>query len=236
MKKIVFVIANPAKNELTGWDIGFWLSELAQPYNAFSQKGYTMTFASPKGGKVVYDAISDPEGPGARHVDLVTTGFKHHPATKALLENTVPLSSIRVEDYDGIFVIGGLSPMYTFIDNKPLHELFARFYEQGKVAATICHGSCILLKTKTASGKLLAEGKKWTGFCNTEEDVVDKMAGKKVEPFRIEDEARKLNTNYVKGGTYQPFAVADGNLISGQQGSSGAATAELVIAYFANHP
>jgi putative intracellular protease/amidase len=82
------------------------------------------------------------------------------------------------------------------------------------------------------NGKLLSEGKKWTGFCNAEEDIVDKGAGKKMQPFRIEDAAKKLNTNYVTGkNPYQSFAVEDGNLISGQQGSSGKETADLVIKF-----
>jgi len=122
--------------------------------------------------------------------------------------------------------------MQTFYNNDKLHKLFAQFYEAGRASATICHGSAILLKTKLSNGKLLAEGKKWTGFCNAEKDIVDKGAGKKMQPFRIEDEAKKRNTNYVTGGVpYKSFAVSDGNLISGQQGSSGAETAQLVIKY-----
>jgi len=234
MKKVVFVVANQAKNEVTGWDIGFWLSELAQPYHEFANKGYEITIASPNGGKVIFDAMSDPESPNARMIDLVSIGFKHHAKTKVLLENTIPLKDIKAENFDCIFVVGGLSPMITFANNEALKNLFAQFYEAGKASVTICHGSVILLSTKLSNGKLLAEGKKWTGFADAEEDIVDKMAGKKVQPFRIETEAKKANLNYVAGDAYKPNAVVDGNLISGQQGSSGAITAKKVIEFFEN--
>ena len=101
--------------------------------------------------------------------------------------------------------------------------MFAAFYEAGKISTTICHGSVILLKTRLSNGKLLAEGKQWTGFCDAEEEIVDKAYNQKVQPFRIEAEAQKIpNTRFVQGAPYRPFAVRDGLLISGQQGSSNA--------------
>nr|WP_294898779.1 type 1 glutamine amidotransferase domain-containing protein [uncultured Pedobacter sp.] len=233
--KIVFVVSNQVKSETTGYPIGFWLSELAQPYDVFKEAGYDITIASPEGGAIVFDGWSDPESPNAKGLDLVSTGFKHNPKTVELMQNTVKLSEIKANNFDAIFVVGGLGPMQTFYNNENLHKLFAQFYEAGKASATICHGSCILLNTKLSSGKLLAEGKKWTGFCNAEEDIVDKGAGKKMQPFRIEDEAKKLNTKYVTGSLpYTSFAVQDGNLISGQQGDSGKQTALLVVKYLKN--
>ena len=51
-----------------------------------------------------------------------------------------------------------------------------------------------------------------------------------LQPFRIEDEARKLDdTNFIVQGLYRAHAVRDGNLITGQQQYSAAATARLVI-------
>jgi len=230
-KRILVVIANPAISELTGWQTGFWLSELAHPYWEFTKKGYHMELASPAGGEVIWDGMSDPEKarPGTMP-DFVSMGFKTHPTTLALLKTTIAIADVKHDDYDAIFLIGGLSPMLTFIDNEMLHRLFVQFYEAGKVAAAICHGTCVLLRTRLLNGRLLVEGKQWTGFSNAEEDAVDTGTGKKVEPFRIEDEAAKIpDTHYVSGAAYRPFAVVDGNLITGQQGSSGAVTAQRII-------
>jgi hypothetical protein len=75
----------------------------------------------------------------------------------------------------------------------------------------------------------LVEGKTWTGFADSEEDFAHSFVGKRIQPFRIEEEARKLpNTNFVVGPRFAPFALRDGRLITGQQ-YSGAAAAKLVI-------
>ena len=230
-KRVIFVVSNEVDSGPAGFAIGYYLTELAHPFWAFQQRGYAMDIASPNGGRVVHDAMSDPEGGrfGPPH-DFLSIGFKHSPKVKPLLDSTKKLSDVKVADYDAIFVIGGLGPMVTFTDNAELHKLFASFYEAGKVSATICHGSVILLKTRLSNGKLLAEGKQWTGFCDAEEEIVDKVYNKQVQPFRIETEAKKIsNTKFVQGPAYKPFAVRDGLLISGQQGSSGGRTAELVI-------
>jgi putative intracellular protease/amidase len=59
---------------------------------------------------------------------------------------------------------------------------------------------------------------------------VDEFVGRRVQPFRIEDEARKLeNTNFIVNGRLKPHAVRDGNLITGQQQYSGSAAARMVI-------
>jgi putative intracellular protease/amidase len=74
------------------------------------------------------------------------------------------------------------------------------------------------------------EGKAWTGFANSEEQYVDEYVGQKVQPFWIEEEAKKLaNTNFIVNSRFKPHAVRDGNLITGQQQYSGAAAAALMI-------
>lgn len=230
-KRVIFVVSNEVNPDPAGFPVGYYLTELAHPFWAFQQRGYTMDIASPNGGPVVHDAMSDPEGGRfGPPQDFLSIGFKHSPKVKPLLANTKKLSEVKVADYDAIFVIGGLGPMLTFADNIELHRLFASFYEAGKVSTTICHGSVILLKTRLSNGKLLAEGKQWTGFCDAEEDIVDKAYNRQVQPFRIETSAKQIpNTQFVQGPAYKPFAVRDGLLISGQQGSSGGRTAELVI-------
>ena len=68
-----------------------------------------------------------------------------------------------------------------------------------------------------------------TGFANSEEDFADKAVGRKLMPFRIEDEARGLGAQFSTAPAFQPYAVRDGNLITGQQQHSGAEVARVVI-------
>lgn len=231
LKKIALIAANPAVSQTTGWPIGFWWAELTHPYWEFVERGYQVDIFSPDGGTLQADGFSDPEdASGYSAHDLISLGFKKSPQHAALLENTKPILAIQVADYDAVFLTGGQSPMYTFINNEPLHRLVAEFYAQEKVVAIVCHAACVLLKSKTTDGKLLVDGKTWTGFANSEEQFADNFVGKRIQPFWIEDEAKKLpNTNFITGGMFKPFAVRDGRLITGQQQFSGAAAARLVV-------
>ena len=88
----------------------------------------------------------------------------------------------------------------------------------------------MLLDTKLTNGDLLVKNKTWTGFANSEEQFADNFVGKRIQPFWIEDEARKIpSTNFVVDQTFREFAVRDGRLVTGQQQYSGAAAARLVI-------
>ena len=187
--------------------------------------------ASPKGGAVQGDAYSDPEdASGYSADDFISLGFKKSPRHAALLNKTKSLAEIQVQEYGAIFVIGGQSPPVTMIDDTALHQLFATFYEQGRIAAVICHGTCILLRTKLSNGQWLVDGKTWTGFANTEEQYAEQVTGRKIQPFWIETEAKKLaNTRFVAGPPFSSYAVADGNLVTGQQQHSGEEAARLVI-------
>jgi putative intracellular protease/amidase len=137
---------------------------------------------------------------------------------------------VTLDAYDAVLFVGGQGPMYTFFNDERVRRLVASFYEAGRVTAVICHATCVLLDTRLSSGTLLVEGKTWTGFANSEERFADEYVGRKIQPFWIEDEARKLeNTNFIVAGRFKSHAVRDGNLITGQQQYSGAAAARLII-------
>jgi putative intracellular protease/amidase len=230
-QKVLLIAANPATSPTTGWPIGFWWAELTHPYWAFTETGYEVETRSPKGGTLQADGYSDPEdASGYSAHDILSLGFKKSKAHAALLEETKSIDGVEVADYDALFVTGGQSPMVTFRGDAKLQKLVAEFYEAGKVTALVCHGTCLLLETKLSSGALLVAGKTWTGFANSEEQFADSVVGKRIQPLRIEEEARKIpGTNFVVDQRFREFAVRDGRLVTGQQQYSGAAAARLVI-------
>jgi putative intracellular protease/amidase len=230
-KRVLIIAANPGVSPTTGWPIGFWWAELTHPYWVFTEAGYAVDIVSPKGGDLITDGYSDPQHESGYSVeDILSLGFKLSPKHAALLVGTKPVADVNAADYDAIFVVGGQSPMITMIDDADLHSFVSAAYEAGKVLAVVCHGTCILLKTRLSNGDLLVKGKTWTGFANSEEAFADSFVGKRIQPFWIEDEAKKLEgTNFVVNSMFKAFAVRDGSLITGQQQFSGAAAAELVV-------
>ena len=230
-KRVVIVASNPAVSKQTGWPIGFWWAELTHTYWELTERGYQLDIASPDGGKLEADNWSDPRDDSKYSAhDLISLGFINSPEHRKLTDDSRPLHGIRVGDYDGVFFVGGQGPMYTFYNDERVHKLLTDFYEAGKATAVICHATCVLLRAKLSNGRLLVEGKTWTGFANSEEQYADEFVGKRIQPFRIEEEARKIpNTNFIVHGRFKPHAIRDGNLITGQQQYSGAAAARLVI-------
>jgi putative intracellular protease/amidase len=231
-KRVLMIVANPAISPVTGWPVGFWAAELTHPWTEFVHAGYDVALASPRGGKTAVDSYSDPrDASGYSKYDIISLGVLSHPGMAAMLENTTPLAAVNPADFDAVFVCGGQSPMVTMIDDAALQAFVARAYESGKIVALVCHGTCVLLKVRTADGKLLVEGKTWTGFADSEERFAEQAVGGKIQPFWIETEARKIpGTNFITHNAFEEFAVRDGRLITGQQQNSGRATAALVIA------
>ena len=230
-KRVVIVASNPAESKENGWPIGFWWSELTHPYWELTGHGYQVDIASPDGGKLEADSWSDPRDDSRYSADdLISLGFINSPEHMKLVEESKPLAEVLPADYDAALFVGGQGPMYTFFSDERVHSQLASFYEQGKIAAVICHATCVLLKVRLSGGGLLVDGKTWTGFANSEEQFADDYVGRRIQPFWIEDEAHKLeNTNFIVQGRFKPHAVRDGNLITGQQQYSGAAAARLMI-------
>jgi putative intracellular protease/amidase len=229
--KILMVASSPGVSKQTGWPIGFWGAELTHPLHVFQEAGYEVELASTEGGKIVMDGYSNPtDASGYSAGDVITLGYMQQAWFNTMLENTKKLSDVDPKNYDAIFLVGGQGPMYTFKGNKNLQQLFAAFYESGKPSAAVCHSVTLLLETKKSNGDLLVKGKTWTGFANAEEDFADQAVGMKIQPYRIEDEARKLSgTTFKVAAPFSSYAIQDGNLITGQQQNSGAAAAEMVV-------
>jgi putative intracellular protease/amidase len=231
-KRVLIVASNPAVSGQTGWPIGFWWSELTHPYWELTEHGYEVDVASPQGGELKADPWSDPRDQSRYSADdLISLGFINSPDHANLVERSRALGDLDLARYNAVLFIGGQAPMYTFYEDEDLQRALAWVYESGRVAAVICHATCMLLRTRLSDGSLLVDGRTWTGFANSEERFADEYVGQRIQPFWIEDEARKLeNTNFIVNGRFKPHAVRDANLITGQQQYSGAAAARLIVA------
>lgn len=229
-KRVAIVASNPSVSKQTGWPIGFWWAELVHPYWEFTEHGYQVDICSPDGGKLQADDMSDPRDKGKLMAyDLISLGFISSPQHAALIDDSKPISRVKANDYDAVLFVGGEGPMYTFYNDERVHQLAAEFYKAGKITAVLCHGTCLLLKAKV-DGTLLVTGKTWTGFATSEEKYADEFIGQRMQPFWIEEEAKKIpNTNFIVSGRFKAHAIRDGNLITGQQQYSAMAVARLVI-------
>jgi putative intracellular protease/amidase len=229
--KILMVASSPSVSKQTGWPIGFWAAELTHPFRVFQEAGYEVELVSTEGGKLEMDGYSNPtDASGYSAHDVISLGYMQQQWFNDMLANTKKLTEASAKDYAAIFLVGGQGPMYTFRGNAALEKLFVSFYESGKPAAAVCHSTTLLLEAKKSNGELLVTGKTWTGFADAEEEFADKAVGMKIQPYRIEEEAKKISgTTFKTAAPFSSYAIQDGDLITGQQQNSGAAAAELVV-------
>jgi putative intracellular protease/amidase len=227
---ILIVLANEIAHPAMGFPLGFWAAELTHPFAELVAHGHTVTIASLKGGKVTVDAYSDPrhESGYSAH-DFVSLGFLTSPRHAPLLDSTTALADIKLADHDAIIVAGGQAPMFTFRENVALQDLIRAFYKAGKPTAALCHGVSALVDVKLDDGSYLVAGKTVTGFSAAEDAYVDKVLGAKLFDWWVEPALRERGAKYTDRGMWANYAVADGNLITGQQQNSGGSVARLVL-------
>jgi putative intracellular protease/amidase len=219
--KIVMVLTSHDQLGNTGRKTGFWLEEFAAPYFVFRDADVQLTLASPKGGQPPIDPKSDlPEN----QTDAMAR-LKEDPAAQQALSQTIKLADVKAEVHDSIFYVGGHGPMWDLVDNPLSIALIEAFYNSGKPVAAVCHSPAVFHKV-TYKGTPLVKGKRVTGFTNGEEAAVQLTH---VVPFLVEDELKRVGGLYEKAADWQPFAIVDGRLITGQNPASSTSAAQALL-------
>jgi len=219
--KILMVLTSHDQLGNTGRKTGFWLEEFAAPYFVFKDAGVELTLASPKGGQPPLDPKSDlPE-----NQTPAMTRFKKDKMAQQALANTATLSSMNSEDFDTVFYPGGHGPMWDLAEDPVSIALLESFYNSGKPIALVCHSPGVLRHVKY-KGEPLVKGKHVTGFTDGEEEEVQLT---KVVPFLVEDELLRLGAIFEKKANWQPFAISDGRLVTGQNPASSTSAAQALL-------
>ncbi|MFY4775429.1 type 1 glutamine amidotransferase domain-containing protein [Metabacillus sp. RGM 3146] len=211
MKKVLMVLTNASKID-EKHETGLWLSEFAEPYNEFKKRGFAVTAASPEGGKIPIDQNSVE--------DNIPDDFDE---AIGVLQNTEVLSTINVNDFNGIFLPGGHGTMFDLPDNQPLKNALKHFAENNKVIGAVCHGPAGFVNTKLSNGKWLVDGVNMTGFTNEEEQQTGLAP---MMPFLLESLLRAQGAKFEGAAAYSDHVVADGRFITGQNPQSSQSAAE----------
>jgi putative intracellular protease/amidase len=216
MSKHILMVVTTADKMNNEHSTGLWLSEFGEAYVEFANAGYTITVASPKGGKAPVDDRSL-EGEVPQEI-LDTAKY---------LENTVKLDEIKdIDGFAGIFLPGGHGTMFDLPDHTKLQEVIRDLYEQNKVVAAVCHGPAGLVGVKLSDGTPLVAGKAVTAFTDAEEveTTLDQYM-----PFLLETRMRELGAEFVAAENWANHVQVDGNLITGQNPQSTISVAKEVL-------
>ncbi|TXK76504.1 type 1 glutamine amidotransferase domain-containing protein [Mesonia sp. K4-1] len=222
MKKILFVLTSNDKLGDTGNKTGFWIEEFAAPYYMLKDAGYEVTLSSPKGGQPPIDPSSESDDAQTES----TKRFYNDKETQETLASTLQLSEVDQKDYDALFYPGGHGVLWDLVEDKDSKEIIESFYNHDKPVSFVCHAPAVLKNIKNSNGEPLVKGKKVTGFTNQEEDAVQLT---NVVPFLLEDMLIENGGEYSKIEDWQPYAVQDGLLITGQNPASSEKVADLLM-------
>lgn len=210
MKHILFIITSTIVTGTGNHAAGYEFSEVADPYFEFTNKGYTVDFASILGGTppfVGYDATQK-----------LSEDFKEGNGFKRL-SFSHKLSDVDIQAYDAIFFPGGLGPMTDMATNPLVKNTIRKVYESGKIVGAVCHGPVALLNVTLSNGKNLLEGKRINSFTETEENIDMHILGD-VIPFMLDAELKNQGAIFSNTTPFEPYVVTDGNLVTGQNPAS----------------
>jgi putative intracellular protease/amidase len=220
--RVLIVLTSHDQLGNTGRKTGFWLEELAAPYYVFKDAGAEITLASPKGGQPPLDPKSNEP---SFQTDQ-TRRFEADTDANKQLAQTVRLDSVRQEDFDTVFYPGGHGPLWDIAEDQNSIRLIEAFLAADKPVALVCHAPGALRHVMTPDGRPLVEGKRVTGFTNSEEAGVGLTD---VVPFLVEDELKAKGGKFEKGEDWGAFVVTDGLLTTGQNPASSSAAAKRLL-------
>ncbi|MBW9105332.1 type 1 glutamine amidotransferase domain-containing protein [Paraburkholderia phenoliruptrix] len=220
--KVLMVLTSHDQLGNTGRKTGFWLEELAAPYYTFKDAGAEIVLASPQGGQPPLD----PKSNEPANQTETTHRFDKDAAAKAQLATTVRLDSVSQDDFHTVFYPGGHGPLWDLAEDANSIALIESSLAAGKPVALVCHAPGVLRHVKTPDGRPLVEGRKVTGFTNSEEAAVGLT---EVVPFLVEDELKARGGIYSKADDWAPYVVTDGLLITGQNPASSSSVAAALI-------
>lgn len=202
---------------------GLWLEELTTPYYAFLDAGAEVTLASIAGGKVPVDPNSvKPAGENDASVEraLKDADFQ------ARIAGTPRFDSLDGTAFDAIVLPGGHGTMFDYPDSAALAKLVADFDASGRVVAAVCHGPAGLVGARRADGTPMVAGRRVAAFTDSEERAVglDESV-----PFLLTSRLKELGARIEAGPDFEPFAIRDGNLVTGQNPASAEPLARLIF-------
>jgi putative intracellular protease/amidase len=207
--KVLFIISS---SETT-----FWLSEVTHPYWHLTERGVIVDFASPSGGRVVYDPYSDPYFEHSTEPDdLVSKGFLSDKGLVAKLGATLKLRDVDLDAYDAVHVAGGRGATFDLYPNEEVAKALDHFWAKGQVVGAICHGAIALGNIPER-----VRGRRTTGYTLEGDQELQRMFGKSfLIPHYPQQVLEAVGSVYSRVAPNDPYVVKDGMLLTGQNQQS----------------
>lgn len=219
--KVIFVVTNCSKLGNTDKKTGWYLPEVAHPFEVFNKAGYEIVYVSPNGGEAPMDVSS---GELFKNDEVCQRFLKSEEASR--LKSTLTADKVKPEDFKALFFAGGHGPMFDLPEAEDIAKLAAKIYEQGGILGAVCHGTVGFVRVKSSNGEPLIKGKKVTSFTNAEEDAV---ALSSEMPFMLETKLKELGAIFVGVDNWACNVQVCDRLVTGQNPASATSVGEEMV-------
>jgi putative intracellular protease/amidase len=222
--KVLFIISNS--------ETAFWLSEVTHPYWHLTERGVAVDFASPDGGKVVFDQYSDPYFEHSTEPDdLVSKGFLSDKALAARLDTTLRLADVELDLYDAVHVAGGRGATFDLYPNQDVARVLEHFWARGQIVGAICHGAIALGNIPER-----IRGRKTTGYTLEGDQGLQRMFGAGfLIPHYPQTVLEQAGSLYSRVAPDDPYVIRDGKLVTGQNQQSASEYALVFLHSLTGH-
>ena len=222
--KVLFIISSS--------ETAFWLSEVTHPYWHLTERGVAVDFASPSGGKVVFDRYSDPYSEQSMEPDdLVSKGFLSDKVLVARLDSTLRLADVDLDRYDAVHVAGGCGATFDLYPNPDVARALEHFWAKEQIVGAICHGAIALGNIPER-----IRGRRTTGYTLEGDQGLQRAFGSGFlvphYPQTVLEEAGSL---YSRVAPDDPYVIRDGKLVTGQNQQSASEYALVFLHALTNH-
>jgi putative intracellular protease/amidase len=245
----------PLKDGKT-YTTGYYLNELMIPAKRFTDAGFELVFADPKGNRPAVDAMSiskDYFGGSQQALE----DAQRFQASLTALAHPLRISQVAAGDlsqYKAIFVPGGPAPLIDLMADRDLGTILRSFHANRKTTILLCHGPIALLsamddpvanQAALRSGdaaKAIRLASSWTYkdyrmtiFSDEEEAVAAKYAFHAEPLFYPQQALTAAGGRVTTVAAWQPNVVKDRELITGQNPGSDSALMDVVLSTLASH-
>lgn len=209
--------ARAYNGEPTGWH----LLEVAHAWAELKRAGYTVEYASLKGGAAPMDPESHALYAGK---DDDATAFLADAAVGAAVARTFDVHKLAarqqgLREWALVFVVGGHGTMMDMPADAGLGSALTAFLRGGGAVGAVSHGVAALLLAVARDGATpLLRGQEVTCWTNAEEE---QQQTKALVPWLLENKLRELGARFTCAGVFaQHVAVAPAvRVVTGQVGA-----------------
>jgi len=211
-------------------EVGYYLDEFYWTAKALANANYDVLIITPQGNSPPMDPVSNNTRYFSSEQDW-EDALAFVNSFKPLLQPVAMWSffqeSFHVEDFVGVFVPGGHSPLIDLMGNPTVGQILLEFVQADKPTGFICHGPIVAI-SMALLGPFPFVNRNMT-VISTAEDIKKEELWNATIGYYPDKVLAAHGANVLIAPPFTSHVVVDGNLVTGQNPQSAEAFAPVFL-------